>query len=120
SDTVFKGRRPAGVTNREQLAVETIPHVDVTGSRWARFPRALQMHFYGIARNPAFGIIVLIAGVICFLALVFGGTRFSGNETFRVFPVTYALIELIRPILQFFVIVIVIYFSVFLVWKDLL
>src|SRR5262249_58903875 len=37
---------------------------------------------------------------------------------FRVFPVTYALIELIRPVLQFFLIVIVIYFSGVLVWKD--
>ena len=60
----------------------------------------------------------MIAMAICIMALVFGGTDFLSNEIFQIFPVTYGLIDLIRGMLDFFLILIIIYFAGALVWMD--
>jgi hypothetical protein len=56
--------------------------------------------------------------VICLFALIFSATQFENNETLQTFPVTYIVIELIRGTLDLFLIVIIVYFSGALVWKD--
>jgi uncharacterized membrane protein len=71
-----------------------------------------------MAKNTAFVVIVMIACVLCILALAFGATKFQDNETYETFPVTYGVIELIRAALDLFLLVIITYFSGALVWKD--
>jgi ABC-2 type transport system permease protein len=90
----------------------------LTDSPWAKFVGSCKLHFRGMAKSTAFVVIVLIAGFICIVALAADGAQFEGNETYQIFPVTYAVIELIRGTLDFFLIVIIIYFSGALVWKD--
>ena len=71
-----------------------------------------------MAKNTAFVVVVMIAAMICTLALALQATQFQGNQTVHTFPVTYWVIELIRGTLDFFLIVIITYFSGALVWKD--
>jgi len=71
-----------------------------------------------MAKNTAFVVIVMIASMICILALTLEATQFQGNQTVQTFPVTYWVIELIRGTLDFLLIVIITYFSGALVWKD--
>lgn len=94
------------------------PVLQITNSNWAKLGGSFRIHFQAMARNPGFLVITMIAMAICIMVLVFGGTRFQSNETFQIFPVTYTVIELMRGMLEFFLILIIIYFSGALVWMD--
>src|ERR1022692_1352198 len=94
-------------------------HPQLKDSPWAQLLGSFKTHFHGMARNTAFVVVVLIAFVMCISALVLElGTQFQGNETYQTFPVTYAVIDLIRGTVDFFLIIIIIYFAGALVWKD--
>src|SRR5262249_41642857 len=83
-------------------AVATGPHPQLTDSPWAKFLESFKIHFRGMAKNRAFVIVVMIACVICILALALAATQFQENETFQIFPVTYGVIDLIRGTLDLF------------------
>jgi phage-related holin len=98
--------------------VTPAPYLQLTDSPWAKFLGSFRIHFRGMAKNTAFVVVVMIAAMICTLALALQATQFQGNQTVHTFPVTYWVIELIRGTLDFFLIVIITYFSGALVWKD--
>jgi len=99
-------------------ATSLAPHPQMTDSPWAKLFGSLKIHFRGMAKNTAFVIVVLIGFVISGFALALGATQFSGNETFRIYPVTYGVIDLIRGTLDYFLVIIIVYFAGALVWKD--
>jgi len=99
-------------------AVTPTPHPQLADSPWAKFLGSFRIHFRGMAKNTAFVVVVMIASMICILALTLEATQFQGNQTLQTFPVTYGVIELIRGTLDFLLIVIITYFSGALVWKD--
>jgi ABC-type transport system involved in multi-copper enzyme maturation permease subunit len=99
-------------------AVIPAPHPQLADSPWAKFLGSFRIHFRGMAKNTPFIVVVMIASMICILALALEATQFQGNQTVRTFPVTYWVIELIRGTLDFLLIVIITYFSGALVWKD--
>ena len=99
-------------------AVTPAPHPQLADSPWAKFLGSFRIHFRGMAKNTAFVVVVMIASMICTLALALQATQFQGNQTVQTFPVTYWVIELIRGTLDFLLIVIITYFSGALVWKD--
>jgi ABC-2 type transport system permease protein len=99
-------------------AVTPEPDLQLKDSPWAKFLGSFRIHFSGMAKNTAFVVVVMIASMICTLALTLQATQFQGNQTVRIFPVTYWVIELIRGTLDFLLIVIITYFSGALVWKD--
>ena len=95
-------------------AVTPAPHPQLAASPWAKFLGSFRIHFRGMAKNPAFVVVVMIASMICILALALTATLLN-NQTF---PVTYWVIDLIRGNLSIFLIVVITYFSGALVWKD--
>jgi uncharacterized membrane protein YidH (DUF202 family) len=99
-------------------AAAPMPHPRLTDSPWAKFLGSFTIHFRGMAKNTTFVVVVMIACLICTLALALGATKFQDNETYETFPVTYGVIDLIRAALDFFLIIIITYFSGALVWKD--
>jgi ABC-2 type transport system permease protein len=99
-------------------AVTLAPDLQLRDSPWAKFLGSFRIHFRGMAKNTVFVVVVMIASLICALALALQATQFQGNQTVQTFPVTYWVIELIRGTLDFFLIVIITYFSGALVWKD--
>ena len=94
------------------------PHAQLADSPWAKFLGSFGIHFRGMVKNTAFVVLVLIAGMLCILALALEATQFQGNQTVRTFPVTYWVIELIQGTLGLLLIAIITYFSGALVWKD--
>ena len=94
------------------------PQPHLTDSPWAKFLGSFQIHFRGMAKNTAFLVVVMIASMLCILALSLEATHVQENQTASTFPVTYWVIELIRGTLDFLLIVIITYFSGALVWKD--
>jgi hypothetical protein len=116
----FTERRTKGKTlkTEEQPAMvpatTPIPHPQLTDAPWAKFLGSFKIHFRGMAKNSAFVVIVMIAGLICILALAFTASL-TNNKTF---PVTYWVIDLIRGNLSVFLIAVITYFSGALVWKD--
>jgi ABC-2 type transport system permease protein len=96
-----------------QVAIP-VPHPQITDSSWAKFLGSLQLHFRGMAKNAAFVVMLLIASGLCLLALVLNTTLIN-NQTF---PVTYQVVDLLRGVLNFFLIVVITYFAGALVWKD--
>jgi ABC-2 type transport system permease protein len=99
-------------------AVTPAPRPQLADSPWAKFLGSFRIHFRGMAKNTAFVVVVMIASMICILALSLEATQFQGNQTVQTFPVTYWVIELIRGSLDFLLIVIITYFSGALLWKD--
>jgi len=99
-------------------AALSAPHPHLTDSLWAKFLGSFKIHFRGMAKNTTFVVVVMIACLLCTLALALGATKFQDNETYETFPVTYGVIDLIRAALDFFLIIIITYFSGALVWKD--
>ena len=95
-------------------AATPIPHPQLTDAPWAKFLGSFKIHFRGMAKNTAFVVIVMIAAMICILALAFTASL-TNNQ---IFPVTYRVIDQIRGALNFLLIVVITYFSGALVWKD--
>jgi ABC-2 type transport system permease protein len=90
----------------------------ITDRTWPQFVGSFAMHVRGLTGNAGFLVITVIAAAIVGLALVEEGTQFQSNETYKVFPVTYAIIELLRGTLNYFILIIIAYFAGVLVWKD--
>ena len=118
SFAVRRARSPAPDQDQLVQAMDPAPRPQPAGSPRAMFLGSFKIHFRGMARNTAFVVIVMIACVICVLALALSANQFQGNETFEIFPVTYGVIELIRGTLDLFLVVIITYFSGALVWRD--
>jgi ABC-type transport system involved in multi-copper enzyme maturation permease subunit len=95
-------------------AAAPTPHPHLTDSPWAEFLGSFGIHFRGMAKNTAFVVVVMIAGLFCILALAFATTLLN-NQTF---PVTYWVIDQIRGALNFLLIVVITYFAGALVWRD--
>jgi hypothetical protein len=114
-----KSKAPEQVEQPDIVAAaSSAPHPRLTDSPWAKFLGSFKIHFRGMAKNTTFVVVVMIACLICTLALALGATRFQDNETYETFPVTYGVIDLIRAALDVFLIIIITYFSGALVWKD--
>jgi ABC-2 type transport system permease protein len=114
-----RGKAPVKDEEPQIVPAQTpAPSLQLTDSPWAKCLGSLRIHFRGMARNTTFVVVVMIACVICALALTELGIQFQGNETYQILPVTFAVIDSIRGTLDFFLIVIIIYFSGALVWKD--
>jgi len=94
------------------------PHTQLAESPTAKFLGSVNIHFRGMAKNTVFVVVLIIGCVFCILGLVLEGTQFQGNQTYQTFPVTYLVIDLIRGTLDFFLVIIIIYFAGALVWKD--
>jgi ABC-2 type transport system permease protein len=115
--TKTKAREP-DAQPRIAPAVTPVPQLQLADAPWAKFLGSFRIHFRGMAKNTAFVVVVMIASMICILALSLEATQIQENQTVQTFPVTYWVIELIRGALDFLLLVIITYFSGALVWKD--
>jgi hypothetical protein len=114
-----RGGAPAADTAPEAgPAAHSAPRPRLTVSLWPRFCGSCTLHFRGMAKNTAFVVIATIACILCALALAEPATQLQSNETYRILPVTYQVIETVRQALDLFLLVIITYFSGALVWKD--
>jgi ABC-2 type transport system permease protein len=99
-------------------AAPEAPRLRLTASLLPRFWGSCTLHFRGMAKNTAFVVIATIGCSLCALALAEPATLLQSNETYRVLPVTYQVIEIVRQAIDLFLLVIITYFSGALAWQD--
>ena len=67
-------------------AVTPAPYLQLADSPWAKFLGSFRIHFRGMAKNTAFVVVVMIASMICILALALEATQFRAIKQFKHFP----------------------------------
>lgn len=85
-----------------------------TTSGWTNFLSFFKINFLSIIKNNVF-IIILAFAVIMFFANLFGGFEYFGLQSY---PVTYKMLDEINNLSTLFVLIIMVFFSGELVWRD--
>jgi ABC-type transport system involved in multi-copper enzyme maturation permease subunit len=93
----------------------TLPRPQLHDSVWAKFVGSFKIHFLGMARSTFFIVIAVASLLNCVPQIAVSATEGYGNQTL---PVTYWIVEVIRGSLDFFLIIVIAYYSGALVWKD--
>jgi len=95
------------------VAPQTIKGFDLSGSL-KQFVSFFSMNFYSIIRSTTFKILFFFSAIILISNLM-GGFEYFGLKSY---PVTYKMIDAIGGITGIFVVIIMVFFSGELVWRD--
>jgi ABC-2 type transport system permease protein len=85
-----------------------------SGSSWAQFTSFFYTNFLSITKSVTF-ITLFLFSVIILLANLAGGFEYYGLQSY---PLTYKMIDVITGASNIFVIIILVFFSGELVWRD--
>ena len=102
---------------KEEQAVVTSfakPNVSLNNSAWADFASFFKINFISISKNTVFVILILFS-IILLITNLWGGFEYFGLQSY---PVTYKMLDEINGISTLFVIIILVFFSGELVWRD--
>ena len=94
-----------------ELEVNDIPKKE---SNLSQFKSFFKLNFYSILRSSTFKILFIISILILILTM-WGGFEYFGLKSY---PVTYKMMEAVGGIAGFFVLIILVFFSGELVWRD--
>jgi len=83
-------------------------------TEWIRFKSFFQINFLSIVKSVTFKILFLFSAIILVSDLI-GGFEYFGLQTY---PVTYKVIDTITDASGIFVIIILVFFSGELIWRD--
>lgn len=103
--------------NKVKQALRAKPSVKAlfgSGSTWAQFKSFFYTNFLSIAKSVTFKVLFLFS-VIILLANLAGGFEYYGLQSY---PLTYKMIDVITNASNIFVIIILVFFSGELVWRD--
>ncbi len=106
-----KEDKPAAITHERQPKVQPIFSGNVG---WSQFKSFFYTNFLSIAKSVTFQTLFLFS-VIILLANLAGGFDYYGLKSY---PLTYKMIDLIDSASSIFVIIILVFFSGELVWRD--
>jgi len=98
-------------------AVLTLPILNTTFDLLAsrtQFLSFFKLNFYSIIKSNLFKILFIICGVLLTVTL-WRGFEYFGLKSY---PVTYKMMESVNGIAAFFVLLILVFFSGELVWRD--
>lgn len=87
---------------------------DGQGTIWSDFKTFFKMNFLSIYKSTTF-IILILFSIIMLIANLWGGFEYFGLKSY---PVTYKMIDEIRNISGLFVLIVLVFFSGELVWRD--
>ena len=83
-------------------------------AEWIQFKSFFRINFLSIVKSVTFRILFLFSAIILFANLI-GGFEYFGLQTY---PLTYKLIDTISNASGIFVIIILVFFSGELIWRD--
>ena len=101
--------RSSGVLNKPVFATE-----DLQGAVWPNFVSFFKINFLSIAKSSTF-IILLLFSIILLISNLWGGFEYFGLKSY---PVTYKMLDEINGISTLFVIIVLVFFSGELIWRD--
>lgn len=81
---------------------------------WQHFTSFFSLNFYSIARSTTFKTLFIFSGIMLLTSL-FGGFEYFGLQSY---PVTYKMLDALNGSLVLFEIIIIVFFSGELVWRD--
>ncbi len=90
------------------------PQITLTNSGISDFSSFFKINFLSITKNTVFIILILFA-IILLITNLWGGFEYFGLKSF---PVTYKMLDEINGISMLFVLIILVFFSGELVWRD--
>ncbi len=85
-----------------------------TKTNWVQFKSFFKINFLSVIKSVTFKILFLIASIILIVNL-FGGFEYYGLQSF---PVTYKMMDQISNISTLFILIILVFFSGELVWRE--
>ena len=112
-----KGGAKQGEATSASMAHIALPNVSRhhgTGARWKQFIAQVRMELKAIVTGPVF-IVVMLLGVIQLITSLAYVTELYDNVAY---PVTYNVIDTIENALGLYVIIIVVFYSGLLVWRE--
>ena len=83
-------------------------------TEWTQFKSFFLINFLNIVKSASFKILFLFSAIIL-IASLFGGAEYYGLQSY---PRTYKVIDTIRLSTEIFVIIILVFFSGNLIWRD--
>ncbi|MFT5901322.1 MAG: ABC-2 type transport system permease protein, partial [Bacteroidia bacterium] len=102
---------------KEESALRVKPQIRAvfsSGSGWAQFKSFFYTNSLSIAKSATFKVLFLFS-LIILIANLFGGFEAYGLQSY---PVTYKMMDLISGASGIFIIIILVFFSGELVWRD--
>ena len=102
------------VTNTRKLATPALTKVQDAPGNWDSFKTFFKINFLSILKSNVF-IILLLFSIILLISNLWNGFDFYGLQSY---PVTYKMLDEINGIATLFVIIILVFFSGELVWRD--
>ena len=102
---------------KEESALRVKPQIQAvfsSGSGWIQFKSFFYTNFLSIAKSATFKVLFLFS-LIILIANLFGGFEAYGLQSY---PVTYKMMDLISGASGIFIIIILVFFSGELVWRD--
>lgn len=83
-------------------------------TEWIQFKSFFLINFLSIVKSASFKILFLFSAIIL-IASLFGGAEYYGLQSY---PLTYKVVDIIRLSTEIFVIIILVFFSGNLIWRD--
>ncbi|HET8860292.1 ABC transporter permease/M1 family aminopeptidase [Marivirga sp.] len=103
--------------NAVQRAPFALPNVNInfsSGTSWRQFRSFFFINFLSIIKSTTFKILIIFSLLMLISNLV-GGFEYFGLQSY---PVTYKMLDIISSVSGLFTIIIVVFFSGELIWRD--
>lgn len=116
----FSERRIRGVSGPPDVTTTpmpsfSLPPVHIQPDPMAAFFDSFKIHSLGILKSTAFLVVMLLGLINCIVSLTFGVGAGYGNNAL---PVTWRVCEVLAGSVNLYGLIIVVYYSGVLVWKD--
>ena len=112
-----KTKKAKKTNNKKESTLELFSKPFLTpnySANWLIFNSFFKLNFLSIIKSATFKILFLFAGIIIFTSLI-GGFEYFGLKSF---PVTYKMVDTISNSTSLFVMIILVFFSGELIWRD--
>lgn len=111
---VKKQRKKDLSTSKHLIAPITLSNIQKSENKLSQFISFFKLNFYSILRSTTFKILFIIS-ILMLVLTMWGGFEYFGLKSY---PVTYKMMEAAGGIASFFVLIILVFFSGELVWRD--
>ncbi len=111
-----KVKKAKATTNDAALKILEKPMISTSSNNntWVHFLSFFKINFLSIIKNAVFIILILFA-IVLLIANLSGGFEYFGLKSY---PVTYKMLDQINAMSMLFVIILLVFFSGELVWRD--
>jgi len=112
--TKYKAPKEDKIKTKRTFILPKLNPIYGVKTEWTQFKSFFLINFLNIVKSASFKILFLFSAIIL-IASLFGGAEYYGLQSY---PLTYKVIDTIRLSTEIFVIIILVFFSGNLIWRD--